>query len=116
MVVTDLARARKNSEEGDLSAATLWLEQSAEKALKGWLIGRGWTLVKTHDLERLCKEVRSYGFDVSWFEPSSIRLRQLYFTDRYVDDSPDSEPDPAECLRLLADVERLVNELFPPAA
>ena len=114
LALTDLARARKNIGEGDLGAATLWLEQSAEKAMKGWLIGRGWTLVKTHDLERLCREVKQHGLDVSWFLPSSTRLLQLYFTDRYVNDSLDPEPDEAECLRLLAEVERLVETLFPP--
>ena len=114
VTLADLARARKNIGEADLPAASLWLEQSAEKALKGWLIGRGWTLVKTHDLERLCDDVAQHGIDVSWFLPSATRLRRLYFLDRYVDDSTDPEPDEAECLRLLADVERLVNTLFPP--
>jgi HEPN domain-containing protein len=114
LVRIDLARARKNSGDDDLSAATFWLEQSAEKALKGWLIGRGWALVKTHDLERLCGEVTQRGLDVSWFLRSARRLLQLYFVDRYLDDSPDPEPDEAECHRLLADVEQLVEMLFPP--
>jgi HEPN domain-containing protein len=116
VALTDLARARKNAGEGDLGAATLWLEQSAEKVMKGWLIGQGWTLVKTHDLERLCNEVQQHGVDVSWFLPSSTRLRRLYFTDRYFDASPDLEPDEAECLQLLAEVEQLVSALFPPPA
>ncbi len=116
LALTDLERARKNVGEGDLAAATLWLEQSAEKVMKGWLIGQGWTLVKTHDLERLCREIGQQGIDVSWFLPSSVRLRQLYFTDRYVDDSPDPEPDKAECLQLLTDVEQLVGALFPSPA
>ena len=116
IALADLARARRTTADGDLPAATLWLEQSAEKVAKGWLIGQGWVLVKTHDLERLSNEVGQRGIDVSWFLPSSIRLRQLYFSDRYVDDSPDPDPDMAECLQLLADVERLVSTLFPPSA
>lgn len=114
VALIDLDRARRNLGEGDLCATTLWLEQCAEKAVKGWLIGQGWALVKTHDLERLCNEVGQRGTDVSWFLPSAIRLRQLYFTDRYVDDSPDPEPDEAECRQLLTDVEQLVTTLFPP--
>ena len=68
VALIDLARARKSTGEGDLSAATLWLEQCAEKAVKGWLIGQGWALVKTHDLERLCNEVGQRGVDLSWDE------------------------------------------------
>ena len=101
----DLTRARKTLGEGDLPAATLWLEQSAEKVAKGWLIGQGWSLAKTHDLERLANEITRRGLDVSWFQSSGIRLRQLYFTDRYVDDSPDPDPDEAECRRLLVGTE-----------
>ena len=71
-------------------------------------------MVKTHDLERLANEVKLRGLDVSWFSPAAIRLRQLYFTDRYVDDSPDPDPDEAECRQLLAAVERLIDDLFPP--
>ncbi len=111
----DLVRARKCVAENDLPAATLWLEQAAEKAAKGWLIGQGWTLIKTHDLERLALEMGLRGMDVSWFSCAAVRLRQLYFSDRYVDDSPDPEPDEAECRRLLADVERLLSNLYPPA-
>ena len=114
IALADLVRARKNLAECDLPAATLWLEQSAEKATKGYLIGQGWTLVKTHDLERLANELRQRGLDVSWFQSAAIRLRQLYFTDRYVDDSPDPEPDEAECHQLLAAVERLIGAMFPP--
>lgn len=110
----DLVRARKGLADGDLPAATLWLEQASEKAAKGWLIGQGWPLIKTHDLERLANEIGLRGLDASWFRPAAIRLRQLYFTDRYVDDSPDPEPDPAECGQLLADVERFIADLFPP--
>jgi HEPN domain-containing protein len=35
IALADLARARKTVAEGDLPAATLWLEQAAEKAAKG---------------------------------------------------------------------------------
>lgn len=50
---------------------------------------------------------------MDWFEPAAVRLTKLYFTDRYVDDSPDPEPDAAECASLLIDVERLHSQLFP---
>lgn len=49
----DLRRAHATVRDADFGAAAFWLQQSAEKTLKGWLIGCGWALVKTHDLERL---------------------------------------------------------------
>ena len=113
IAVLDLARASKCLAEGDLPACTLWLEQAAEKASKGWLIGHGWNLIKTHDLERLACEIGTFGLNLSWFAPAAIRLRQLYFTDRYVDDSPDPEPDEAECSQLVRMVEHLMAALFP---
>ena len=65
-VEVESARAARHGSSitSDVHAATLWLEQSAEKAAKGWLIGRGWILVKTHDLERLANEVKLRGLDV----------------------------------------------------
>lgn len=109
----DLAGARRNLAAGDLSFAAFGLQQAAEKAIKGWLIGRGWAMVKTHDLRRLILEAAERGIDIRWFDPSGVRLLQLYFTDRYVDDSDDVEPDAAEIAHLLADVERLQAQLFP---
>lgn len=109
----DLASARRCLDQSDLPLAVFCLEQAAEKALKSWLIGCGWALIKTHDLQRLINECARQGLDLSWFEPSARRLQSLYFTDRYVDDSPDPEPDAVEVAALLAAVERLFAHLFP---
>lgn len=78
----DLRRVRATLRDADFGAAAFWLQQSAEKALKGWLIGCGWALVKTHDLERLAGAVTQFGQTLSWFEPTAVRLTKLYFTDR----------------------------------
>ncbi len=110
----DLARARRCQSGADYSATAFWLEQSAEKAIKGWLIGLGWVLIKTHDLERLANEASQRGTDLTWFYASASRLRQLYFVDRYIDDSPDPEPDEQECQHLLQEVEQVIDTLFPP--
>ena len=109
----DLASARRCLRDSDLPLAVYCLEQAAEKALKSWLIGRGCGLIKTHDLQRLLNECARLGFDPSWFQPSALRLQSLYFSDRYVDDSPDPDPYEAEVKLLLADVEKLFAQLFP---
>ena len=110
----DLHRARAAIGAADCVACSFWLQQAAEKALKGWLIGRGWSLLKTHDLPRLATDCTPHGVNLPWFIPTGKRLTNLYFTDRYVEDSPDPEPDQAEMARLLADVEKLQILLFPP--
>lgn len=114
VAMVDLDRARREIRAADFTAAGFWLQQSAEKAMKGWLIGHGWSLVKTHELPRLAHECAGHGTDLAWFGQSARRLIAIYFTDRYVDDSPDPEPDATECSQLLADVENLHAILFPP--
>lgn len=110
----DLASARRSLAADDLYVTVYCLQQCAEKLLKGWLIGEGWNLVKTHDLERLVKDACARNTELAWFSSSAVRLTRLYFIDRYVDDSPDPEPDDAECRQLLSHVKRLHRELFPP--
>lgn len=109
----DYDRVLRAVDDGDAGAAILWLEQSAEKALKGWLIGDGWDLVKTHDLERLANECLLRGCQLTFFLQTARRLKSLYFSERYVDDSPDAEPDSAEIESMGGDVEQLLRLLFP---
>ena len=112
-VAVDYDRVLRAIGDGDTGAAALWLEQAAEKAMKGWLIGQGWELIKTHDLERLANECSVRGCDLSSFLPFGRRLRTLYFADRYVDDSPDAEPDDAEIESIRGEVATLISALFP---
>jgi HEPN domain-containing protein len=97
----------------DLSLAWFHAQQAAEKALKAWLIGKGWALVKTHDLVFLVHECRRHGLALDWFLPSGIRLKILYIADRYVDTSPDPDSDATETQRLADDVATLIEHLFP---
>lgn len=111
----DLKRARHALREDDPGAAIFWLQQSAEKALKGWLIARGWPLLKTHNLNALLAEAAHRGKALPWFEETAARLTDLYTTDRYVvpEDECDPEPDFAETQHHLQTVERLLQTLFP---
>ena len=52
--------------------AAYCLQQTAEKLLKGWLIGQGWNLVKTHDLRRLLEEAEGFGLEASFFRPAAF--------------------------------------------
>jgi len=110
----DIRRTRLMLAGGDPGGATFWTQQAAEKALKGWLIGKGWALVKTHDLSRLVAECSVLGLDLSWFSLSADRLTGLYFDERYINTTADPEADLAESSRLLAEVEQWIGVLFSP--
>jgi hypothetical protein len=62
---------------GDFHLATFCLQQASEKALKGWLIGRGWHLIKTHTLTLLQTEAQLHGLDLEWFTPSAERASPI---------------------------------------
>lgn len=61
----NLARARQEISSEDQAYAVFFLQQAAEKCLKGKLVALGWDLVKTHDLIALSEEdARSFLADV----------------------------------------------------
>ena len=63
-----LSKAEKDFEEAKflfennrpLEHVALFLHQSVEEYLKGYLISSGWQLEKTHDLVRLARDVASF--------------------------------------------------------
>ena len=110
----EIESGRRNLRVGDPHIVCYCAQQAAEKALKGWLIGQGWALVKTHDLKRLASEADSRGIDLSAFDAELARLSRLYFTDRYVDDSAEPDPDDSEAALLFEAIERMIDALFPP--
>jgi HEPN domain-containing protein len=58
--------------------------RSPEKTLKAELIRRGWFLEKTHDLERLRKELRTRDRALAdGIQPLCTSLAEVYFTGRY---------------------------------
>ena len=60
------------------------LAEILEKVLKAELIRAGWFLEKTHDLERLRKELHTRDPKLAHsIEPLCISLAEVYFTGRY---------------------------------
>ena len=49
----DYLRVGRRLREGDVEDAAVHLQQALEKFLKAFLLARGWSLKKTHDLEAL---------------------------------------------------------------
>jgi HEPN domain-containing protein len=106
----DLRRAHRALRDNDLSDCLSRLEQCAEKAIKGKLIGLGWPLERTHNLPKLIGELRSRGVVADWFEPSASILLEGYIGDRYPGAS-DEEFEESVVRNCLAETERLFAEL-----
>ncbi|MBM3840471.1 MAG: HEPN domain-containing protein [Verrucomicrobia bacterium] len=60
------------------------LAEVLEKMIKAELIRNGWSLEKTHDLEKLLDHLKAQASDlVGVAEPLCDALGELYFIDRY---------------------------------
>jgi len=60
------------------------LAEALEKVLKAELIRLGWTLERTHDLQRLVKLLQQRGSDLMMIAgPLAVELTEAYFADRY---------------------------------
>ena len=95
------------------------LAEVIEKTLKAELIRIGWTLEKTHDLDRLLDELVARKSDIAPLaEPLCDTFAEVYFTDRYPGFDLD-DPD-WELLRdQLANVTALLNTIksrLPPCS
>lgn len=110
--VRDLKRARRAQDDGDPELAVVLCQQAAEKAMKGWLLGKAWKLIKTHDLEQLAQEAAKHAADLGWFLDDAEALTKWYFEARYPGFS-DPPPDTAEGERLYTQAEKLLAQLLP---
>lgn len=85
IAASDLELVRLAAErEVGFHAAHSKLAEVLEKVLKAELLRTGWTLEKTHDLDRLLEALRERGSNLlRQAEPLCDRLAEVYFTDRY---------------------------------
>ena len=87
------------------------LAECMEKLLKGELIRRGWSLVKTHDLVHLADELSGYDSDLAAsIIPACEALAEAYFIGRYPGFDLD-DPDWEEFARLQHEVEQFSQQL-----
>lgn len=79
----ELVRLAAEREIG-FHAAHSKLAEVLEKVLKAELLRIGWTLEKTHDLDRLLEALRERSSTLlPQVEPLCDQLAEVYFTDRY---------------------------------
>jgi HEPN domain-containing protein len=81
----DLMAAKALLGERDelLAASGMLLQQAVEKYLKGYLLSKGWRLVRTHDLGDLLKSLIEYEADFGDFEDTCLKVTYYYFENRY---------------------------------
>ncbi|MHB8586423.1 MAG: HEPN domain-containing protein [Thermoplasmatota archaeon] len=86
---TDLEAVRAIlASDGPPSVAALHVQQALEKALKGFLIARGWKLKKTHDLATLLTDALAFDPTLREFRELCDEATEFYFADRYPDAPP----------------------------
>lgn len=66
-----------------LEYVAYFLQQAAEKYLKGFLISNGWELEKIHNLDKLIKECSKFDKVFLKFIPLFRKISRFYFESRY---------------------------------
>lgn len=75
------------------------LQEAAERFLKGYLIAKGWELVKTHDLSRLIREAEKLDARFKSFEQFGASLTEDFFAQHYPGSDTTDLGDDYETLR-----------------
>jgi HEPN domain-containing protein len=79
----DWDRVKRNLRDDDAEAAGFFLQQSLEKYLKAYLLGKGWKLKKVHELDSLLDFAVKYNSNLETFRSLLERVSGYYFTERY---------------------------------
>jgi HEPN domain-containing protein len=79
----DWKRIERNLKARDVEASAFFLQQSLEKYLKAFLLGRKWQLRKVHELDALLDEAAKHEPDLLKFRDLCERVSGYYFAERY---------------------------------
>ena len=79
----DLKTARDCLEDGNYYACAFFSQQSAEKALKGFLYSRGYRALITHSVVELLEESSRLSVDFKRFSEEGVELDRHYIGSRY---------------------------------
>jgi HEPN domain-containing protein len=59
------------------------LHEAVERYLKGYLVSKGWTLRRTHDLSELLAEATGYDIGFARFRPLTDNLTDQFWAQHY---------------------------------
>ena len=68
---------------GHPDVAGVLLQQGVEKYLKGYLISKGWKLIKTHDLKQLLDEAVKHNTLFDTYYDLLDMITEYYFEEKY---------------------------------
>jgi HEPN domain-containing protein len=88
------------------------LHEAVERYLKGWLVGRGWKLVRTHDLQQLVDAAGAIEPKYLSYSDFAADLTQQFFLQHYP--GGDLGPVGQNYDELRATAGRIIDELCPP--
>ncbi len=69
--------------EGFTAAGIELLQESLERYLKGYLIAKGWRLIRTHDLEELIGDAKTFDAAFGKFVGLAEELTEDFFLQHY---------------------------------
>ncbi|MDP2682749.1 MAG: HEPN domain-containing protein [Deltaproteobacteria bacterium] len=96
--------------DGDPDGAAFFLQQSLEKYLKAFLLGKGWKLRKIHELNTLLDYAVEFNPTLEAFRDLCERVTGYYYTERYPIIAP-SELTTEDIKKDRAEAERLIKAL-----
>lgn len=98
-------------DDDDGPGAGIFLQQTLEKFLKGWLLEQGWELRKTHALPELLDTACTHEPTLIAFRPFCERVSKYFLAGRYPDAEPEA-PDAEQVRGDLGEAALLVRALF----
>lgn len=69
--------------EGLTATGIETLQEAVERYLKGYLVAKGWSLIRTHDLERLLMEATVFDKNFGRFKALAEELTEDFFAQHY---------------------------------
>jgi HEPN domain-containing protein len=108
----DLRRVEVLLADDDIEGAGFHLQQAAEKYLKGYLLGKGWPLKHTHDLEILLNEAMTHDDQFQNYLDVCIMVREFYVEERYpfIGSPPPARHELEEALDAIREMIALILE------
>jgi HEPN domain-containing protein len=98
-----------NLPDGHLDAGIYHCQQSAEKAIKGYLLFREVTFEKTHDLRKLIRQAESLAEQFQQFREAAAILTPYAVAYRYPDEAAFVEPSREEFDEALKQAQAIYN-------
>ena len=101
-------------QEGLTASGIELLQEAIERYLKGYLIAKGWRLLRTHDLDQLVTEAKTYDPQFDRFHLFAEELTEDFFAQHYPGEDWQTIGQNYEKLRLQAgELIELIQQSLP---